>query len=70
MNAQTSTLDPKLDPAPAPASSDDAIGAFLQQEYTAGFETVMESDSLPKGLSEDVIRQISARKGEPEFLLE
>lgn len=48
----------------------DPIEAFLDREYTAGFETQVESDSLPKGLSEDVIRTISAKKNEPEFLLE
>ncbi|NLF53995.1 MAG: Fe-S cluster assembly protein SufB, partial [Thauera phenolivorans] len=46
------------------------IDAFLEQEYTAGFVTEMESDTVPKGLSEDIIRMISARKNEPEFMLE
>nr|HPR05860.1 Fe-S cluster assembly protein SufB [Denitromonas sp.] len=46
------------------------INSFLDQEYAAGFETLLEADTLPKGLSEDVIRVISAKKGEPEFLLE
>ena len=46
------------------------IDSFLEQEYSAGFETLLEADTLPKGLSEDVIRVISAKKGEPEFLLE
>uniref|UniRef100_UPI002FDE1AA9 Fe-S cluster assembly protein SufB n=1 Tax=Denitromonas sp. TaxID=2734609 RepID=UPI002FDE1AA9 len=46
------------------------IDSFLDQEYAAGFETLLEADTLPKGLSEDVIRVISAKKGEPEFLLE
>ncbi|TVO52655.1 Fe-S cluster assembly protein SufB [Denitromonas halophila] len=46
------------------------IDSFLDQEYSAGFETLLEADTLPKGLSEDVIRVISAKKGEPEFLLE
>ena len=46
------------------------LESFLKREYVAGFETLLESDTLPKGLSEDVIRVISAKKGEPEFLLE
>jgi len=38
-------------------------------EYKYGFSTDIETDSLPKGLSEETIREISRRKGEPEFLL-
>jgi Fe-S cluster assembly protein SufB len=38
-------------------------------EYKYGFYTDIEIDSLPKGLNEDVIREISKRKGEPEFML-
>lgn len=38
-------------------------------EYKYGFVTEVETDSLPKGLNEDVIRAISAKKNEPEFLL-
>lgn len=40
------------------------------REYTAGFFTDIEADSLPPGLNEDVVRQISAIKNEPEFMLE
>ena len=65
MNAPTLTSPPQ-----APAKRGDAIGAFLEQEYVAGFETRLETDSVPKGLSEDIVRTISARKGEPEWLLE
>ena len=39
-------------------------------KYKYGFETVIESDTAPKGLSEDVIRFISAKKEEPEWMLE
>jgi len=46
------------------------IEEFVPSEYSAGFVTDIEADSLPPGLSEDVVRQISAIKGEPEFLLE
>ena len=38
--------------------------------YKWGFETDIEMDMAPKGLSEDTVRLISARKGEPEWLLE
>jgi Fe-S cluster assembly protein SufB len=39
-------------------------------QYKAGFVTEIESESVPPGLSEDIVRLISAKKGEPEFLLE
>ena len=40
------------------------------REYKHGFVTDIETDSAPPGLSEDIIRFISAKKGEPEFLLD
>ncbi|MFQ5460325.1 MAG: Fe-S cluster assembly protein SufB [Anaerolineae bacterium] len=40
-----------------------------RQGYTAGFITEVEQDTLPPGLDEDVIRAISARKDEPEWML-
>jgi len=42
---------------------------FASREYEAGFVTDIESDTLPPGLDEDVIRHISAKKDEPEWLL-
>ncbi len=42
----------------------------VNQRYQHGFFTDIESDTVPPGLSEDVIRHISARKDEPEFMLE
>ncbi|MBN9377341.1 MAG: Fe-S cluster assembly protein SufB [Chlamydiales bacterium 38-26] len=39
-------------------------------EYKYGFTTTVETDSLPKGLNEDIIRAISSKKNEPEFLLD
>lgn len=39
-------------------------------EYKYGFSTQVETDSFPKGLNEDVVRAISAKKNEPSFLLE
>src|SRR5215831_14728550 len=38
-------------------------------QYKYGFETLIESEKAPKGLSEDTIRFISAKKGEPEWML-
>jgi len=43
---------------------------IVKSEYEHGFVTQIESDTLPPGLDEDVIRTISQRKGEPEFMLE
>jgi Fe-S cluster assembly protein SufB len=43
---------------------------LTQKDYQHGFVTDIESDSFPPGLNEDVIRAISAKKGEPPFLLE
>jgi Fe-S cluster assembly protein SufB len=46
------------------------IQALTQQEYKYGFETPIEIEAFPPGLNEDIIREISARKHEPKFLLE
>jgi Fe-S cluster assembly protein SufB len=43
--------------------------SLIEREYKAGFVTDIDSDSVPPGLSEDVIRLISSKKGEPEWLL-
>ncbi|MNS19901.1 FeS cluster assembly protein SufB [compost metagenome] len=47
-----------------------AIQPLLNQPYAHGFVTDIEADALPKGLDESVVRAISAKKGEPEWLLE
>src|SRR5690554_1272675 len=52
------------------SSVTDPIDSFLDREYSAGFVTDIESVTFPPGLSEDTIRQLSAIKQEPEFLLE
>jgi Fe-S cluster assembly protein SufB len=52
------------------STATDQIQAWTEQEYKYGFETPIESDAVPPGLNEDIIRLISARKGEPEFLLQ
>src|SRR6201998_3924081 len=48
----------------------DAIQDFTNREYKWGFVTDVEEDRIPKGLNEDVIRLISEKKREPEFMLE
>ena len=47
----------------------DILEDFTAKEYKYGFYTDIEADSLPPGLNEDTIRFISAKKEEPEFLL-
>ncbi|MHB8745312.1 MAG: Fe-S cluster assembly protein SufB [Gammaproteobacteria bacterium] len=42
----------------------------VNQPYKHGFVTDIESDALPKGLNEDIVRAISARKNEPEWMLD
>jgi Fe-S cluster assembly protein SufB len=46
------------------------VEELTNREYKYGFVTPIESDSVPPGLNEDIIRLISAKKGEPEFMLE
>ena len=48
----------------------DTIEQFATQEYKYGFVTDIEADTIPRGLNEDVVRLISAKKNEPEWLLE
>jgi Fe-S cluster assembly protein SufB len=47
-----------------------AIEALANREYQYGFVTTVEADTIPAGLNEDVIRLISAKKNEPNFMLE
>jgi Fe-S cluster assembly protein SufB len=46
------------------------IDSLISREYAAGFVTEIEQDTLPPGLDEDVIREISRRKDEPQFMLD
>src|ERR1044071_428919 len=43
---------------------------FVNKEYEYGFVTDVEADAAPRGLNEDIVRLISKKKNEPEFLLE
>jgi Fe-S cluster assembly protein SufB len=49
--------------------NDDILEQVTSSEYKYGFVTDIETDSAPKGLSEDIVRFISAKKKEPEWLL-
>jgi Fe-S cluster assembly protein SufB len=52
------------------SSKSQEVEALLGQKYRHGFVTDIESDSLPPGLDEDVVRAISLKKQEPKFLLD
>ena len=47
-----------------------SIELLTNKEYKYGFVTDIESDMIPKGLSEETVRLISEKKGEPEWMLE
>lgn len=51
-------------------TNDDIIQDATSGEYKYGFVSDIDTDILPPGLTEDTIRFISARKGEPEWLLD
>src|SRR5688572_175416 len=52
------------------STSTETIEELATREYKYGFYTDVESETIPKGLNEDVVRLISEKKGEPEWLLE
>jgi Fe-S cluster assembly protein SufB len=59
------------DPRTEDANALDAVlERNVDREYAAGFTTDIESETLPPGLDEDVVRFISARKNEPDWLLQ
>ncbi len=46
------------------------VKTLVNQPYKYGFVTDIEADTIPRGLNEDIVRLISAKKNEPEFMLE
>ncbi len=52
------------------STTNDTIRELAQQEYKWGFITDVDEERIPKGLNEDIIRLISAKKNEPEFMLQ
>ncbi|WP_105985342.1 MULTISPECIES: Fe-S cluster assembly protein SufB [unclassified Brucella] len=55
---------------PAVQETIDQVRGLDVDQYKYGFETTIEADKAPKGLNEDIIRFISAKKNEPEWMLE
>ena len=47
-----------------------SIESLVNKEYAYGFVTDVESDTIPRGLTEETVRLISAKKNEPEWLLD
>jgi Fe-S cluster assembly protein SufB len=52
------------------AQGNDLLESHINSDYKYGFSTNIEMDSAPKGLNEDIVRFISAKKNEPEWMLE
>jgi Fe-S cluster assembly protein SufB len=52
------------------SDQDKILSEVTGSDYKFGFHTAIETDTIPKGLSEDVVRLISAKKEEPEWLTE
>src|ERR1700761_6495095 len=55
---------------PAVQETVDRVRRIDVDQYRYGFETLIESEKAPKGLSEDTVRYISAKKNEPDWMLE
>src|SRR5512147_229042 len=52
------------------STATETIEGLVKQEYKYGFYTDVETDSAPPGLNEEIVRFISTKKNEPEFMLE
>ena len=52
------------------STATDTIEQLATQEYKYGFETLIDADTFPPGLNDDVVRAISLKKHEPEWMLE
>ena len=49
---------------------DKTIENIVEKEYEFGFKTDIDTEKFPKGLNEDIVRRISAKKNEPDYMLE
>ena len=63
-------LDDKIQPTDAAAENQRIIDDATLGDYKYGFTTDIPTDVIPRGLNEDVVRLISAKKGEPDWLLD
>lgn len=69
-NAQSTGLPDQASHLDTQSDSEKQIDAAIGKEYSAGFVSKIESDTLAAGLNEDVIKFISGKKNEPEWMLE
>src|SRR6266542_2969693 len=61
---------PRLDQDKTMTTATSTIQELANREYKYGFSSDIEADTVPRGLNEEVVRTISAKKNEPEWLLE
>lgn len=62
--------DKNINETPSPESNEQILENVTSGEYKYGFVTDIDTDIIPKGINEDVVRLISQKKGEPEWLLD
>ncbi|WP_370648754.1 Fe-S cluster assembly protein SufB, partial [uncultured Duncaniella sp.] len=70
MEMNNNTSAPERTPVNTGESNDDLLNRATSGEYKYGFTSDIDTHIIPKGLNEDVVRLISSKKGEPEWLLE
>ena len=70
MDTTQAIANQELKPGFVDQESENTVEAFVSQDYKYGFYTDVEQDVAPRGLNEDIIRLISAKKNEPDFMLE
>src|SRR5574340_1109092 len=70
MNTTGTTTSQDLKPGFVDVESENTVESFVNQDYKYGFYTDIEQEVIPRGLNEDVIRLISAKKREPDWMLE
>ena len=59
-----------MNTAAAPIDHDETVRQLVEKDYEFGFKTDIEEEIFEKGLNEDIIRRISAKKNEPQFMLD
>jgi len=70
MNTPETLASREPKPGIANLESENTVEAFVSQDYKYGFYTDVEQETIPRGLNEDIIRLISAKKNEPPFMLD
>ena len=70
MNTPETLASREPKPGIANLESQNTVEAFVSQDYKYGFYTDVEQETVPRGLNEDTIRMISAKKKEPRFMLD